>query len=95
MMIPEYTDEQKWWCVDGTEGVFMFEEHGYTKEEAIQQYHGTPFEVECVFGVGVRLTMPGFLDCTEWDVFDTKKEAREYVLNHWERDPDTGDWLDG
>ena len=30
-------------------------------------------------GYGARLSAPGYLDCTEWTVFDTEKEAREFL----------------
>jgi hypothetical protein len=31
--------------------------------------------LETVFGYGVRLSASGYLDCTEWEVFDTEAEA--------------------
>jgi hypothetical protein len=30
-------------------------------------------------GIGARLSAPGYLDCTEWTVFETEREAREYL----------------
>jgi hypothetical protein len=30
-------------------------------------------------GYGARLSAPGYLDCTEWAVFDTEQEARDYL----------------
>lgn len=44
-------------------------------------------------GVGARLSAPGYLDCTSWAVFDTKEEARKYIEEQWEVDPDTGEDL--
>jgi hypothetical protein len=35
--------------------------------------------IKIVKGYGARLTMPGFLDATEWAVFETEKEAEEYL----------------
>ena len=32
-----------------------------------------------VKGYGARLSAPGYLDCTEWSVFDTVEEAQEYL----------------
>lgn len=49
---------------------------------------------EWVHGWGVRLSMPGYTDCTPWAVFDSKQEARDYVVDTWEVDPDTGDALE-
>jgi hypothetical protein len=43
---------------------------------------------------GARLSAPGYLDCTEWAIFDTEAEARQYIQDEFEVDPDTGDDLD-
>jgi hypothetical protein len=32
--------------------------------------------IETHKGFGVRESAPGYLDCTEWEVFDTLKEAK-------------------
>jgi hypothetical protein len=39
----------------------------------------TPDDYEIVNGYGARLSAPGYLDCTEWVVFDTENQAREYL----------------
>ena len=36
-----------------------------------------PQSWENIKGYGARLSAPGYLDCTEWTVFDTEDEARE------------------
>jgi hypothetical protein len=40
---------------------------------------GEPQSWENVTGFGARLSAPGYLDCTEWTVFDTEDEAHEYL----------------
>jgi len=30
-------------------------------------------------GFGARLSAPGYLDCTDWQVFETEKEARKHL----------------
>lgn len=46
----------------------------------IQPYvEGNPQSWENVKGYGARLSAPGYLDCTEWTVFDTKEEAEAYL----------------
>jgi hypothetical protein len=40
---------------------------------------GTIQEWKTIRGHGARLSAPGYLDCTEWTVFDTEKEAEEYL----------------
>ena len=37
------------------------------------------FSVEERVGYGARLSAPGYLDCTDWGVFDTEQEAKEYL----------------
>ena len=32
-----------------------------------------------VRGYGARLSMPGYMDCTEWIVFPTKSQAEAYL----------------
>ena len=46
----------------------------------IQEYtEGEPQEWETIRGYGARLSAPGYLDCTEWNVFDTVEEAEKYL----------------
>lgn len=40
---------------------------------------GDLYDVKVIKGYGVRLSAPGYLDATEWDVFDTKREAEEHA----------------
>ena len=40
---------------------------------------GKPVSWENIQGYGARLSAPGYLDCTEWTVFDTPERAREYL----------------
>ena len=42
-----------------------------------------------IWGYGARLSAPGYLDCTDWAVFDTEDEAVEYLAEeylNWEDD---------
>jgi hypothetical protein len=39
-------------------------------------------------GYGARLSAPGYLDCTEWSVFDTKEEAEAYLDEYYPEDED-------
>jgi hypothetical protein len=94
-MLPEYTEDKLWWNIDGTSGVLLLPQDEFTCDQALVEYIGEPWEIEELAGVGVRLSAPGFLDCTDWDVFNTLEKARKFVQEHWECDPDTGDaWYD-
>ena len=44
--------------------------------------------------VGVRLSAAGYLDCTDWTIFATEREARAYIVETYGVDPDTGDPLE-
>jgi hypothetical protein len=48
--------------------------------EKIRAYvEGKPLSWENVKGYGARLSAPGYLDCTEWTVFDTEEEAKAFL----------------
>jgi hypothetical protein len=50
----------------------------------IQQYtEGTPQSWENIKGYGGRLSAPGYLDCTEWQIFETAEEALAYLAEEY------------
>jgi hypothetical protein len=42
------------------------------------------WSLRVIGGYGARLSASGYLDCTEWSVFDTEREAREYIEQQYE-----------
>lgn len=44
---------------------------------------GEIYEFEIVEGWGARLSAPGYLDCTEWCVFETEEAAVEYLAEEY------------
>lgn len=46
------------------------------------------FDVRLLDGYGARLSAPGYMDCTEWSVFDTKEEAQDYLSEMYADDDD-------
>jgi hypothetical protein len=53
---------------------------GVTEDNSsdVQRYcEGKVQSWENIEGYGARLSAPGYLDCTEWNVYDTEQEARE------------------
>jgi hypothetical protein len=61
-------------------------------KKAIWQYtEDEPQEWENIKGYGARLSAPGYLDCTEWTVFDSESEARAYLDEMYPEDEETGD----
>ena len=84
-MEPELTKKIKWVKVDDPkngityiQGIF-FEEEIFPKDVQIfldfDQSEGT--EISLVEGYGVRLSAPGYIDCTEWEVFSLEREAKK------------------
>lgn len=88
-MIPEYLAAE-WWTVETDEGATYVPTFDFTREEAAENFRRVQSVEEFGPGVGVRLSAPGYLDCTEWDVFKTEEEAREFVREFYEVNPDTG-----
>ena len=68
---------------------------GVTEENSadVQTYcEGKVQSWENITGFGARLSAPGYLDCTEWTVFDTEEEAREYLEEYYpESEEDSGE----
>jgi hypothetical protein len=91
-MEPQITEKERWAEVDtncGTEWV-PIEQLGITLPDTNQVEACTEllrdylegnrvFSVQERVGYGARLSAPGYLDCTEWAVFDTEDEARAYL----------------
>lgn len=42
------------------------------------------YSVNVVDGYGARLSAPGYLDCTEWVVFETEEQAKQYLDEMYE-----------
>ena len=89
-MQQQITDKQRWAEVEtdcGTEFV-PIEQLGITLPgrladcvDILRDYleGNRVFSIEERVGYGARLSMPGYLDCTEWAVFDTEQEAKAYL----------------
>src|SRR5258708_1187447 len=67
-----------------------------TLEKGFLQYtEGTLLEgISVREGYGARLSAPGYLDCTEWSVFETTEEAEKY-LDEMYGDDETEDEEEG
>lgn len=74
-MKPQITIKQEWWDLEGTAGTDYFPCLFVSKKDAIASYPGTVVSIKKIKGYGVRLSAPGYMDCTEWEVFTNKKEA--------------------
>ena len=89
-MKPEIVGPTDWWEVETNQGTYWVqcEFVGYKDDvNAVKLLDYLPdatntneiLRWEFKSGYGARLSMPGYLDCTEWVVFDSEQEAREYL----------------
>jgi hypothetical protein len=94
-MQKQITDKQRWLQVETTIGTewlpvnlvgdlpgsqFLDHEVQDTDCADIQAYcEGTIESWENIEGYGARLSAPGYLDCTEWTVFDSVEKAETYL----------------
>src|SRR5260370_41887404 len=83
-MQKQVTEKELWWAVETTHGTEFLPVDLIGKEpadsEAFREYcEGDVLSWEQQEGYGARLPAPGYLDCTEWTVFDTAEEAEQYL----------------
>lgn len=99
-MEPEIV-EGDWWEVEfrGETNVFPVEHFSIADVERAIGYKraltkagvlddSITYELKQRHGFGARLSMPGYLDCTDWCVLDTEKEARDYLLEMYGEEED-------
>lgn len=79
-MIAQLTERQEWYMVDGQFGTeyipyeLVMDDLDSLTDYSVQVGHpGTTIQI--VSGYGVRLSAPGYLDCTEWEVYDEPEDA--------------------
>jgi len=66
----------QWYEVEDTDGgTYWYDAHLFSRDEV------KAFGVikSMTDGWGARLSAPGYLDCTDWCVFETEAEATEYL----------------
>jgi|TARA_Y100000310_G_scaffold297836_1_gene331198 hypothetical protein len=87
-MIPAY-DSSDFVAVENSAGEWTFVPLGYEDlqpgETIAAQFSGKVF---------VRLSAPGYLDCTEWSgPYDSEAEAGDFIEETYDVDRDTGEDL--
>ena len=80
----QVTGKKLWWEVETTHGAVFLPVDLIGKEpadsDAFADYcDGRVLSWAQREGFGARLSAPGYLDCTEWTVFDTAEEAQAYL----------------
>lgn len=86
--------KDSWYEIDGSNGTYWIPADflpDFTREEMDRMedeqffkdfekvYNGDIWAVDRVEGWGARLSAPGYMDCTEWSVFETEQEAIEWL----------------
>ncbi len=75
----QITPQQPWWEVETTSGTF-FVDKSLCGIRGVNDYvEGKVLSVSHTVGYGARLSAPGYMDCTEWCVFSTPEEAKNYL----------------
>lgn len=77
-MQAQMTDKQAWHEIDGDVGTFWFPAADFTLVQAIENYEGkvsSVREARTITGYGVRCSAPGYMDCTDWEVYTTESDA--------------------
>ena len=58
-----------------------------SKSDVADYYDGNDvYSVDVVDGYGARLSMPGYMDCTEWSVYATAEQAYESLVEMYDDD---------
>ena len=87
-MEPQITEKLDWLEIDGDRGILFVDCGSQAIDptrgiKAAEEFYPGFFTVDHRVGHGCRLSMPGYLDCTEWTVFDTARECAEHLLAMW------------
>ena len=79
-MTYEITSKQPWWQVEDNGTTFY--PCGFFTREQIAEMHDLDLDdeeqaerIEQIQGYGARLSAPGYLDATEWGVYDSRAAA--------------------
>ena len=81
-MEPEITEKQTWYVVEGNCGTDFVPADVCAVADIADYVESSTIEsVETMEGYGARLSASGYLDCTDWSVFDSIKEAAQYLID--------------
>ena len=73
-MVPELTGYIDWWYIATENGDFYIPVEGALDRSCLPDSWEM---IECVQGYGMRLTAPGYLDCTDWTVCEDELDLIE------------------
>ena len=88
----QITENRAWYAVETNQGTCFVavEDVGKVSDaDELRDYvEGVPESFTIVEGFGARLSAPGYMDCTEWTVFDSPEQALEYLDEYYPEDED-------
>ncbi len=92
-MEPQITKRVKWYEIETDNGsTYYVEADCAMKVEELADYApegcGKPVQATLIVGHGARLSAPGYMDCTDWTVFETAKGAASFLLETYYDSPD-------
>ena len=77
----------KWYEIETNAGIEFIPLDLCSKHHIKDYIEGTKvYSVKVIKGYGARLSAPGYMDCTEWTVFDSKEEARQALKDMYVND---------
>lgn len=86
-MQQQITRKQKWYQIDTIrEGIVVYPADMFSAEWVAEEWDRPIEDVEIIEGYGARLSAPGYMDCTEWSVFNTPAEAQAYLDEYYPDD---------
>ena len=79
-MQPEATKKKYWWIVEKSGETSVFPADYFTKQEAEKETFGKGEpETKKKKAYGIRWSAPGYLDCTDWELYTNKREAKRRI----------------
>ncbi|MCI0407307.1 MAG: hypothetical protein L0191_01875 [Acidobacteria bacterium] len=88
-MEPEFTSLETWYEIDLSGGTLYLPKADCNAPEiGDMTEHGRVTGITERLGFGTRLSAPGYLDSTEWSVFDSLQEAARFLLDTYYDAPD-------
>ena len=97
-MQKQVTNKMKWFEVETSQGTEFIQSDIFSSDATIESVadlidycEGIPVSFEVIEGYGARLSAPGYMDCTEWTVFETEKQAQDYLAEMYPEDEEDAD----
>ncbi len=82
-MEKQVTELTKWLQIESSDGTFYMPADMASLCES-DFGMADIYDIEVIEGYGARLSMPGYLDCTDWSIHDSQNEAWNYLQETYE-----------